>query len=92
VEVLGNEPPTARSAAGYVALLRSHGIQLDTAKGRLVVRSRRPIAVEDRALIALVEPLLIGELDGKRLLCSFCDAEAVTIAYPHLPTCDEHAR
>lgn len=91
VEVGADQAPE-RSAAGYIARLRSHGIELDTARGRLVVKSRNALGAMDRALIEATEPLLIGELDGKRLLCAFCDLEAVTICYPHLPTCEEHAR
>jgi hypothetical protein len=92
VEVLGNEPP-ARSAAGYVAHLRSRGVLLDVTKGRLVVKSRKPIGLEDRTLIALVEELLIGELSGKRALCAFDDGlEATTVCYPRLPVCEQHAR
>lgn len=96
VEVAGNEaPPAARSAAGYIAHLRERGILLDLAAHghRLLVKSRKPISLEDRALIGLTEELLIGELSGRRIVCAFDDGlEAVTVAYPHLPVCEEHAR
>ena len=82
LEVAGNESPPERTVTSYIALLREHGVLLDIAKGRLVVKSRKPNSLADRTLIETVEPLLIGELDGKRLLCAFCDAEASSIAYP----------
>jgi hypothetical protein len=88
---VGARTQPERSPSGYVALLRSHGVQLDTAKCRLIVRSRKPISLEDRTLIEATEPLLIGELDGKRVLCSFCALEAVTTLFPHAPACAEHA-
>jgi hypothetical protein len=94
VEVLGNEPP-ARSAAGYIRHLRERGVLLDVSPhgNRLVVKSRRPVGLEDKALIALTEELLIGELSGRRVMCAFDDGlEAVTIAYPRLPVCEPHAR
>lgn len=90
IEAGGNEPPPRRMVTDYIALLRSHGILLDTARGRLVVKSRKPISLADRTLIDIIAPLLVGELDGKRLLCAFCDAEAVTMAYPNLPVCEAH--
>jgi hypothetical protein len=93
IEVNGNESPPQRSAAGYIQHLRKHGILLDTAKGRLIVKSRIPISLADRELILAIESLLVGELDGKRVLCAFDDGlEATTVCWPHLPTCEAHAR
>ena len=72
-------------------LARIPGDATEEAPSLVLGESRRPIGIEDKALIALTDELLIGELTGRRLLCSFdCGREAVTVAYPRLPTCLEH--
>jgi hypothetical protein len=46
----------------------------------------------NRDLLRRIEPLLVGELSGKAVLCSECSAPAVDVVVPAAAMCREHAR
>jgi hypothetical protein len=90
IEVGGHEA-AEHTPQGYAEWLASRGVQLSVTKGgRLLPTSAKPLGLDERALIAQAEELLVGYLTGKPVICSLCDATAVSVAFPRVPLCAEH--
>lgn len=83
------------SPAGLVKYFTERGIELTRGKRdatRLVARSRLQLSDYDRTLLHRVEPLLVAELGGPKVLCTECDQPAVTPIEPRAWACKEHAQ
>lgn len=90
IEVGGNEPPE-RSVAGLVTWLEERGVELSLARGHLVAKAAKPMRDDTKEIIERAEPLLVGHLQAKPVICAMCAEPAVTVIFPKAPACAEHA-
>lgn len=90
VAEVGGHEGVAHSPAGYLEWLAGRGIQVEVAKGHLLIKTSKPLGQEERILLDRAEGLLVGHLSGTPVSCVACDQPAASIAFPSAPVCSEH--
>lgn len=83
------------SPKGLLAYFAAKDIELSRGRrdtSRLVTRSRFEISDYDWTLLRRVEPLLVAELGGPKVLCTECSEPAVLPMKPQAWACAEHAQ
>lgn len=90
VESGGNVPPQ-RSIRGVIDYLAQRGIELDVVGGYLRAKSEKVIRHDVAEALDRLEPLIVGELQGRPVSCAACGAPAVTVVIVSMPACAEHA-
>jgi hypothetical protein len=87
----GKEAIKGRAVLAWV---QSKGIRLGVVGGRLLASSSGgAIATDVRAVLRQYRELLRGWVSGRPVGCTYCSAEATTLAEPDdAPLCDEHGQ